>query len=282
MLNLGDPQARQWLTDHVATMIKEQGIDLYRQDHNFDPLAIWRGADEPDRQGITENLHVQGYLAYWDELLRRYPDMLIDSCASGGRRNDLETLRRSVPLLRSDYQNPQQPGRADMQVGNQGHTFGLAQWVPYYGTGECVNDYYSFRSHLCPSMGIGWYGDKGPVDWALVRKGADEYRKIADLFWGDFYPLMPYTLSEDSWMAWQFNRPEKGDGMVQVFRHKESAFEAVRCRLCGLDPAARYRLTDMDTNQASEMTGQEMMTKGVRFNLEYCPGSAIATYRKLP
>jgi alpha-galactosidase len=29
--------------------------------------------------------------------------MLINTCASGGRRNDLETLRRSVPLLRSDY-----------------------------------------------------------------------------------------------------------------------------------------------------------------------------------
>lgn len=32
--------------------------------------------------------------------------MLIDSCASGGRRNDLETLRRAVPLLRSDLLAP--------------------------------------------------------------------------------------------------------------------------------------------------------------------------------
>jgi len=53
---------------------------------------------------MTENLYVQGYLAYWDGLLQQHPGMLIDSCASGGRRNDLETLRRAVPLLRSDYQ----------------------------------------------------------------------------------------------------------------------------------------------------------------------------------
>jgi hypothetical protein len=38
----------------------------------------------------------------------------------------------------------------------------------------------------------------------------------------------------------------------------------------------------MDTTQASEMTGQEMMTKGVRFNIESCPGSAVVTYTKLP
>lgn len=37
---------------------------------------------------------MQGYLAYWDELRRTNPDLFIDSCASGGRRNDLETMRR--------------------------------------------------------------------------------------------------------------------------------------------------------------------------------------------
>ena len=69
----------------------------------MDPLAYWRAADVPDRQGITEIRYVTGLLAYWDELRRRRPDMLIDTCASGGRRNDLETLRRAVPLWRSDY-----------------------------------------------------------------------------------------------------------------------------------------------------------------------------------
>ena len=67
------------------------------------PAGLLARNDAEDRQGITENHHVTGYLAYWDELRRRHPNMLIDSCASGGRRNDLETMRRAVPLLRSDY-----------------------------------------------------------------------------------------------------------------------------------------------------------------------------------
>ena len=53
-------------------------------------------ARDPDRQGITENLYVQGHLAFWDEFRRRNPYLRIDSCASGGRRNDLETIRRAV------------------------------------------------------------------------------------------------------------------------------------------------------------------------------------------
>lgn len=130
LLNLGHPEARKWLTEHIYTFLTREGIDLYRQDFNIDPLRFWRGADAPDRQGMAENLHVQGYLAYWDELRRRRPDMLIDSCASGGRRNDLETLRRAVPLLRSDYQEPQNPTDPKIVIGNQEHTYGLSLWVP--------------------------------------------------------------------------------------------------------------------------------------------------------
>src|ERR1035441_7586618 len=66
------------------------------------------------------------------------------ACASGGRRNDLETLRRAVPLLRSDY--------IIEPVGNQCHTYALSFWVPFYGTGTSAIDPYLFRSVMCPSF----------------------------------------------------------------------------------------------------------------------------------
>ena len=145
LLNLGNPEARTWLTEHVDKMIGEQGIDLYRQDFNMEPLGYWRNNDPPDRQGITEIRHVEGLLAYWDELRRRHPDMPIDTCASGGRRNDLETLRRAFPLLRSDYRFE--------PAGTQGHTYGMASRIPYYGTGVgAVNDYV-VRSHCVRGWG---------------------------------------------------------------------------------------------------------------------------------
>ena len=42
-LNLGNPQAREWLTDHIDKLLTEQGIDLYRQDFNMDPLGVLAG-----------------------------------------------------------------------------------------------------------------------------------------------------------------------------------------------------------------------------------------------
>ena len=166
MLNLGNPEARKWVTEHFSRLIKEQGVDLYREDFNIDPLGYWRGNDAPDRQGITENLYIQGNLAYWDELRRRFPDNLIDSCASGGRRNDLETLRRAVPLLRSDFYSASQPGNPAAITGSQGQTYGLSFWVPYYGIGVFCDDVYDVRSHITPELGmasLAFSTNKGPI-----------------------------------------------------------------------------------------------------------------------
>ncbi len=59
LLNLGNVEAHQWLTDHVDGMLRREGIDLYRQDFNIDPLPYWSANDAPDRQGLTEMRQVQ-------------------------------------------------------------------------------------------------------------------------------------------------------------------------------------------------------------------------------
>ena len=279
LLKLGDPQCRAWLTDHIDKLLTEQGIDLYRQDFNIDPLSFWRAADAPDRQGIHENMHVQGYLAYWDELLRRHPDMLIDSCASGGRRNDLETLRRAVPLLRSDYQW----GGVETAAGNQGHTYGLSSWVPFYGQGVYYHPQhfvYLVRSYMCPCFSIAVDVRKTDFDWSLYRRLVGQWRQVADCFSGDYYPLTPYHLDAAAWMAWQFDRPEQGDGMVQAFRHEKERQGSIEVKLRGLDPAAVYMLTDFDAAGSKDVTGRELLDRGLTIAVKDQPGAAIVAYRK--
>ncbi|MBP6506228.1 MAG: alpha-galactosidase [Opitutaceae bacterium] len=283
LFNFGDPAARQWMTDHVDQLITEQGIDLYRQDFNMSPLESWRTNDAPDRQGITENLHVQGYLAYWDELRRRHPDMLIDSCAGGGRRNDLETLRRAVPLLRSDYQAFD--GNPAYALGNQCHTYGLSSWIPFYGQGVYANPshyVYSVRSHMSPSFCICIDVRKPGIDWDLYRRLVAEWRQVADCFLGDYYPLTPYSLSEASWIAWQFARPEADSGMVQAFRRAECPDESVWLKLRGLDRSGVYLVANLDEPGTTELTGQELSETGLRVVIKDQPGAAVITYQRKP
>ena len=282
LFNLGNTDARKWLTDHVDAMLTREGIDFYRQDFNLDPLPFWRANDAPDRQGITEIRHVEGYLAWWDELRRRHPGLMIDSCASGGRRNDLETLRRAVPLLRSDYQAFD--GNPAFAPGNQGHTYGLSSWIPYYGQGVYFTDrdfVYSVRSYLSPAFGICADVRKPGVDWPLIRRLADQWRQVADCFLGDFYPLTSYQLNEELWLAWQFDLPERGSGMVQVFRRAASSYESARFKLRGLDPSARYVVTQFDgPNTKQESAGRELSEIGLLVNLGARPAAAVIAYQR--
>jgi len=282
LLNLGNPEARAWLTDHVDALITEHGIDLYRQDFNMDPLLHWFGNDAPNRLGMTENLHIQGYLAFWDELRRRHPGMLIDSCASGGRRNDLETLRRAVPLLRSDFQAVD--GKLSYATGNQGHTYGLSSWLPFYGHG--VNQSpthlaYFMRSHMSPCFGIGVDVRMADIDWEAYRRLMAQWRQLAPCMLGDYYPLTPYSLDPEQWIAWQFHRPGQGDGAVQAFRREKATVSTQVYRLAGLDPAAQYAVTNLDANDVVHATGDELMEQGLPITINEKPGSAVIIYRRI-
>ena len=275
ILDEGNPPARKWLTDHVSDLIETQGMDWYREDMNGGgPLPAWRTHDAPDRQGMTENLYVQGHLAFWDELRRRHPDLRIDSCASGGRRNDLETMRRAVPLLRSDFQFPTMPGVVE---GNQGHTYGLSSWLPFQGTGGYFYDPYGARSFYLPSFGM---GELTPENTVAQQRAYAECRKIAPMMLGDYYPLTEYNRRLDQWIGWQFNRPEQGDGEVQAFRRVNCEEQTKVFRLNGLDPAARYELTNFDVEGTTFVSGKDLMQKGLTVEIKGKPGAAVIVYRR--
>ena len=297
LLNLGNPEALKWLTDHVDKLLTDQGIDLYRQDFNMDPLYFWRANDAEDRQGITEIKHVTGYLAYWDELRRRHPNMLIDSCASGGRRNDLETLRRAVPFIRSDY--------LFEPVGEQCHIYGFSYWIPYNGSGvadrasmkksaiyanlwkpgdnttEIPSDSYLFRSamflHITPCYDM---RDKN-IDFTAQRKLMNQWRLVAPNYYGDFYPLTPYSLDNKDWIAWQFDRPESGEGVVQAFRRVGNEVTSQRFKLHGTEPNATYKVTDLDSGESQEMKGSDLTTTGLLVTLPEKQSAALITYIKI-
>jgi alpha-galactosidase len=271
LLNFGDPEALRWITDHVDDLIKSQGIDLYRQDFNMDPLYFWRAHDSEDREGITEIRYVEGLLAYWDELHRRHPNMLLDTCASGGRRVDLETLRRNVPLTRSDY--------VQEAVGQQGHTYGIAMWVPFYGAEVNGLGPYALRSQMVPAMMTRWDVRRQDLPYAELRRQMGQWRKIAPYYYGDYYPLTAYSTLDDAWMAWQFDRPDLGTGMVQAFRRTESPFQSATFTLRGLDTNADYMVTNIDAPESRQkMTGQQLMQGGLTVLIKEQPGAAIVVY----
>ena len=62
-----------------------------------------------------------------------------------------------------------------------------------------------------------WPPGKDEFEYELAHKLLNEYLSVRHCFDGDFYPLTSYDLAEDTWMAWQFDHPDLGEGIVQGF-----------------------------------------------------------------
>ena len=286
LLNLGNPDCRQWLTDHVCRLIRDNGIKIYRQDHNFAPLAYWRQNEPEDRQGLNENLHVQGYLQFWDDLLARNPGLWIDSCASGGRRNDLETMRRSVPLHYTDH------GYGDAPVKLAFHRT-LYEWLPYFkeftlawdigGPSRFDHrvDSYSFHCGLAPMLFATLDIRRDDYDFALASQMIAIWRRAAGLLlYGDYYPHTPFHRSAAEWVVRQFDSPETGRGLVQAIRLPEAPAEQLTIFPKGIRAGASYAFERAETGETRALTGEALLRLGLTIALPPRSG-ALWFYRKL-
>ncbi len=276
-LDHGIPEVNAWMIERYGTMIEDFGMDVYRQDGHI----VVTPDESPDRQGLNLSRYEEGFYAYWDALLERHPDLIIDNCAAGGRKIDLETLTRSICLWRSDYQ-------VDMNfdpVGMQGQTYGLSFWVPLSGGVSYDFDPYMMRSGYSPAfhMGVQPFAeeiDSSRIDFDVARKMLQEYLDVREYFYGDYYPLTPYSLKKDLWMAWQFNRPDLGGGMVQAFRREESPYRAARFALDGLEPEADYKITNVDGGGSELVSGRDLTEEGLVISLNEPRSAAVIRYQR--
>jgi alpha-galactosidase len=281
LFNLGHSEACRFVTGFISDRITEFGLGCYRQDFNMDPLPYWQKADPPRRQGISEIRHIEGLYAFWDGLLARHPNLIIDNCASGGRRIDLETVGRATPFWRTD-------GPRDA-IAHQCHTYGLLTWVPLSATSQDrEGDDYEFRSSMSSSLCINWAhsGDgpceKLPADFPFgwARGALNQYVSIRDFYLGDYYPLTSYSQAADAWMAYQLDRPDHQDGLVVVLRRPKSPYESARFPLRGVEANGTYLVTDLDTGARQKQSGQALLEAGVGAVISTRPGSALLTYKR--
>ena len=280
LLDLTNPDCLTWLCETMAAYLRESGINCYRQDFNFDPLTFWRENDGENRLGITENKYVQGYLAYWDYLLENVPGLWIDSCASGGRRNDMETLRRSVPLHPTDY------GYGYHHI-NQCFRHTLYSWFTYVrgwsGSWDINNEYYAHEDYYMPeqvpydsfamnnSMAtMTFLGGSGQLRDTAARIF---YRFAPMTLYGDFYALTENHRDNKRWTVFQFDCPEKNEGAIQVLRNNQAADEQCKVAPFGFAPEYNYVFENEETGESFQRTGQDVCDNGLTFTLPVRAGA---------
>ena len=280
LYNLGDPEARRFITELISRRIGEFGVDIYREDFNIDPLSFWETADAPDRQGMAEIRWVEGHYQFWDDLRARHPGLWIDNCSSGGRRIDLETCMRSAPLWRSDASCG--PGHSEWQ---QQQSLALSQYLPLHTASSWTLDRYAVRSSATGGLAVEL--DYLNPDFPMEQAGAAlaEVKQSQKYWYGDFYPLTPANSALDQFSAWQFHRADLDEGIVLAFRRPECALMGLFVAPHGLHPARTYRFEFIDEQGDTEtrtLTGAAVSAEGLPLRIPGRRQSLLVRYQARP
>ena len=275
LFNLGIPEACKWLSQTIGNTLEENGIDHYRQDFNIAPEGIWLANDTEGRPGMTEVKYIMGLYDYWDYLLRRFPHLLIDNCASGGRRLDYETMLRSAPMWRTDYSYGE-------PVGYQCHTYGLEFYLPQHATGSYHVNPFDSRSSLGSAVVFNWKLTQQGEGFTDMVRTMQEFQEVRPYFYEDFYPLSGIgdLTGDDIWLAYQLHRPSDDTGYIVAFRRAACEASTYQVCLSGLAPSATYRVYNKDNGEAAEYFGSQL-ADGLKLTLPQPRTSLLLKYERV-
>ncbi len=92
LLDFRNPEVRAYLDQVIARLVNDYGVGYIKMDYNVDSLQGTEIAADSFGQGLLE--HNRAHLAWLEEILKRYPDLVIENCGSGGGRMDYAMLSR--------------------------------------------------------------------------------------------------------------------------------------------------------------------------------------------
>ncbi len=278
LYNLGDEKAWQWLYETLSGFIRDNGIDNYRQDFNMEPQIFWQKNDLPGRTGVCEIKYINGLYRLWDALKKDFPNLMIDDCASGGRRIDFETMRRSVPMWRSDITCHPITETAHNDVWNQNETLGLAEYLPYHACACWEPKANDIRSAATSGLACTFDVLNPEFDFEAAKNVLSETERHAHFWTCDFIPLTVATLDESVWCGWQFAGPSSG--FAEFFRRAEAKEEEFTFRPSGISAGRSYKITITDENYHSEtriMSGADFAA-GITIRCPEPHTSAVVEY----
>ena len=259
LLNLGNPECLAWLENRIFSVMDETHARIYRQDFNIPPASVFQKADAEDRKGMSENVYCVGYLKLLADIQARYPGILMDSCASGGGRLDLETMRLMFPLHYSDYQDVH-PGEPETRLYM---TQIISRWFPYYKNCIASSSFgssYARRSAFGPLLMSGFSTAEQPTaDYATVKSLVDEWRVINRAFLGDYYELEHPTRNKTDVKAYMLFDKAQEFGFALVAIPGEYASQEYVVQPKGLTPEVNYTVYDFETKESFTASGAALL-----------------------
>lgn len=212
--------------------------------------------------------YILGVYQLYDRLIKAFPNVLFESCASGGGRFDLGMMYYAPQAWTSDDTDAVE--RMNVQFGT---SYGYPQSMMGTHVSAVPNDQTSRITPLKTRGDVAYFGDFGyelditkfeASEKETIKEQVKFYKQHRQLFqFGHFYRLDNPFENGGNVISWEVVNEDKTSAIAaryQLLNHPNAAY--IRLYFRGLDPDKQYVV-----NQGTEtFYGDELMNTGLFVN----------------
>ena len=261
VLDYSRPEVVEAIFEAMSAVIDEAQLDYIKWDMNRPLTDVYSAAWPVDRQGEIFHRYVLGVYQLYDRLTKKYPQLLFESCSSGGGRFDPGLLYYAPQAWTSDDSDAIE--RLKIQYGTS-----LLYPLSSMGTHVSITPNHQTRrlTPLKTRGNVAFFGSFG-YELDLNRLTAEEAGQVREqiafykehrelLHSGTFYRLRsPFEENQSAWMVVSQDQKQAILGTFKVLNEVNAPYQ--RLQLQGLREDLLYKL------EGASYTGAELMRVGL-------------------
>lgn len=262
LLDFSKKEVVDYLFNMLEKLLSEIPISYIKWDMNRNMAEVFSNGNDSSYQGKVRHKYILGVYDLYDRLTTQFPEILFESCASGGARFDPGILYYAPQGWASD--NTDAVDRLKIQ-------YGTSVVYPISSIGSHVSaapNHQTFRNtSLQTRANVAYFGTFGyELDVTKLEKDElDEMRKQVQFMKehreliqkGKFYRLKsPFKGNETAWIVVSEDKKEALVGYYRVLQPSNGPLS--RLKLQGLEKEVKYQV-----NYERGYFGDELMQIGI-------------------
>ena len=268
ILDFSNPEVVEYIAQAMMNVIDDSYISYIKWDMNRCMSEVYSSIHDVSSQGRVMHEYILGVYHLYEVLTNKYPDILFESCASGGARFDPGMLYYAPQCWTSDDTDAIE--RLKIQ-------YGTSLVYPLSSMGSHVSaipNHQAFRNTpLETRANVAYFGTFGyeldvnslsDEEKEIIKKQIVFMKQYRSLFqFGTFYRLKsPFEGNETAWMVVSKERDLAIVGYYRTLQEVNVGYR--RLLLEGLDENKVYHVNDLD------LYGDELMNVGLIISDSSC------------
>ncbi|UMY55610.1 MULTISPECIES: alpha-galactosidase [Paenibacillus] len=263
MLDLSRKEVCEYVIKSVSDILSDVPITYVKWDMNRHMTDVGSAALPPERQRETAHRYILGLYNIMEELTSKFPNVLFESCSSGGGRFDAGMLYYMPQTWTSD--NTDAICRLKIQWGTSlvypPITMGAhVSTVPNHQVGRITP--LETRGYVAMAGNLGYELDLTTLtvdEKEVVKKQIALYKEMRSLIqFGNFYRMInPFDENEAAWNFVSEDQTEMAASYFKVLSQPAAAIKTLKFK--GLNPDYVYR--NVATGEL--LGGDELMHIGI-------------------